>query len=180
MDPPEPVTVVLTRWVAPTNIAAFEAAYRELAACAAVQPGHITAELLRGADTGGARLYHMVYRFRDDASLRGWEASADRRRLVAGVERLAFGGGRRDMTGLEVLIDLPAGAAPARWRMACVTWAGIWPLVSLALWLVAPLLAPVPFLGRTAAITALVVLAMTYVVGPRISRLATPWLFRQS
>jgi antibiotic biosynthesis monooxygenase (ABM) superfamily enzyme len=179
MPPAEPITVVLTRRVARASAVAFEAAYRELAASAAAQPGHLAAELLRGADAGGVRLYHLIYRFRDGASLRAWETSPDRRLRVAQIERLALGGDRRDMTGLEVLIDLPAGAVPARWRMACVTWGGIWPLVSLALWLIAPALAALPFLVRTAAITALVVLTMTYVIGPRISRLAEPWLSRQ-
>jgi antibiotic biosynthesis monooxygenase (ABM) superfamily enzyme len=58
--------------------------------------------------------------------------------------------------------------------MAVITWLGIWPLVSLALWLVAPALGGLPFLLRTAFTTAIFVLAMTYVVMPRLARTMDP------
>ena len=60
--------------------------------------------------------------------------------------------------------------------MAFVTWLGIWPLVSLALWLLAPYLVALPFLIRTGALSALIVLTMTYVVMPQLAQLAAPWL----
>lgn len=60
--------------------------------------------------------------------------------------------------------------------MALLTWLGIWPLVSLVLWWLAPRLGTLPFLVRTALSTAIVVLAMTYLVMPRLARLAAPWL----
>jgi antibiotic biosynthesis monooxygenase (ABM) superfamily enzyme len=57
-----------------------------------------------------------------------------------------------------------------------VTWLGIWPLVSLALWLLAPYLSVLPFLLRTATLSALIVLIMTYVVMPQLTKLAEPLL----
>jgi antibiotic biosynthesis monooxygenase (ABM) superfamily enzyme len=60
--------------------------------------------------------------------------------------------------------------------MAFVTWLGIWPIVSVALWLVAPYLVVLPFVLRTGTLSALVVLTMTYVVMPQLAKLAEPWL----
>jgi antibiotic biosynthesis monooxygenase (ABM) superfamily enzyme len=62
-----------------------------------------------------------------------------------------------------------------RHRAALVTWLGIWPLVSVALWLVAPRLGTFPFLVRTALIAALVVAAMTYLVMPGFARFGRTW-----
>jgi antibiotic biosynthesis monooxygenase (ABM) superfamily enzyme len=60
--------------------------------------------------------------------------------------------------------------------MALLTWLGIWPLVTAALLWLAPRLSSMPLVARTAVITALLVLAMTYLVMPRLARLAAPWL----
>src|ERR1043165_2046472 len=80
---------------------------------------------------------------------------------------------RLELTGMEAWFDLPRGRPPpARWRMAVLTWLGIWPLVSLSLWLVAPHLARLPFLLQTALNSALLVLAMTYLMMPWLTRLA--------
>ena len=172
-----PVSVVVSRRVAPDQGAAFEAALRELLDLAASQPGHRAGEVLRGQSASDGRDYHIVYRFADDASLRAWEAVPARRALVERIDKLAGEAGRRRLTGLEAWFDLPPGQAPPpRHRMALLTWVGIWPLVSLALWAVAPRLGSLPFLARTAFITALTVLAMTYVVMPRLARFAAPWL----
>jgi hypothetical protein len=77
--------------------------------------------------------------------------------------------------------DHPGRAPGPRHRVALVTWLGIWPLVSVALGLVAPRLGMLPFLVRTALIAALVVAAMTYLVMPGFARVARIWptLLRQ-
>lgn len=69
----------------------------------------------------------------------------------------------------------PGHQPSRRQRVALQTWLGIWPLVSLALWLVAPRLGMFPFLVRTALITALVVAAMSYLVMPGFARIARTW-----
>jgi uncharacterized protein len=118
-----------------------------------------------------------VYRFTDEARLRAWEASPERRALVGHIDPLTVGGRHHELTGLEAWFDLPPGQLPPPLhRIAFVTWHGIWPLVSLALWLLAAHLLMFPFLFRTAALSALLVLAMTYVVMPQLTNLAAPRL----
>lgn len=60
--------------------------------------------------------------------------------------------------------------------MTVVTWLGIYPIVAFCLWFIAPLLASVPFLLRTAVITAIVVILMSYVVMPRLARWMGGWM----
>ncbi len=173
------VGVVVSCRVPPARAADFEDGLRELMRAAALQPGRIAADVLRGAAAPGGREYHVVYRFADEASLRAWEASPERQALIARIAPLFEEAGRRELTGMEAWFDLPRGRpAPPRWRMALLTWLGIWPLVSLSLWLVVPHLVGLPFLLQTAANSALLVLAMTYLVMPWLARVAEPWLLR--
>jgi antibiotic biosynthesis monooxygenase (ABM) superfamily enzyme len=171
------IGVVVTRRVPVANVETFETALFELMQIASGQPGQVAGDVLRGAIRGGEREYFVVYRFADEARLRDWDASPERRALVARIDALTTGGRRRELTGLEAWFDLPPGQPPPpRHRMAFLTWLGIWPLVSLALWLLAPYLVMLPFLLQTGTLSALLVLAMTYVVMPQLTKLAAPWL----
>jgi antibiotic biosynthesis monooxygenase (ABM) superfamily enzyme len=173
------IGVVLSRRVPVANVAAFEQALHELMKVAARQPGQIAADVLRGPSRAGEREYFIVYRFTDEARLRAWEGSAARRSLVARIDPLALGGRRHELTGLEAWFDIPVSKPPpSLHRMALLTWLGIWPLVSLALWLLTPYLMALPLLVRTAVLSGMLVLAMTYLVMPRLTSLATPWLYR--
>jgi antibiotic biosynthesis monooxygenase (ABM) superfamily enzyme len=172
------IGVVVSARVQAARAAEFEEGLADLMRAAAARPGRISADVLRGTVGPGGRDYHVVYRFADEASLRDWEASPERRALLARIEPLFEEAGRRELTGMEAWFDLPRGApAPARWRMAVLTWLGIWPLVSLSLWLFAPHLAGLPFLLQTALNSALLVLAMTYVVMPWLAHRAAPLLY---
>lgn len=173
-----PVAIVLTRSVRHEHARVFEAGLRELISAAATQPGHLHAEVLRGARVDGSQDYHIVYRFADQPSLRSWEATPERNTLAARLDALATDAGRHELTGMEAWFDLPAHLPPPRAKMALLTWLGIWPLVTAALLWLAPRLSTVPLVARTAIITALLVLAMTYLVMPRLARLAAPWLQR--
>jgi antibiotic biosynthesis monooxygenase (ABM) superfamily enzyme len=174
------IGVVVSARVQPARAAEFEEGLAELIRTAATQPGRISADVLRGTAGAGGRDYHVVYRFSDEAGLRAWEASSERQALLARLRPLFEEAGRRELTGMEAWFDLPRGAPPpARWRMALLTWVGIWPLVSLSLWLIAPHLAGLPFLLQTALNSALLVLAMTYLMMPWLARVAERWLLRR-
>jgi uncharacterized protein len=171
------IGVVATRRVPMANVEAFETALGELKQIASKQPGQIACDVLRGAVHRGEREYFVIYRFADEALLHAWDASPERRALVGRIDALTTGRRRHELTGLEAWFDLPPGQLPPpRHRMAFVTWLGIWPLVSLALWLLAPYLVMLPFTLRTGTLSALVVLAMTYVVMPQLTKLAEPLL----
>jgi uncharacterized protein len=173
----EAMAVVLSLHVPAANISAFDGILRELID-AARQKGRISGEVLRGPPGPLGRVYHVIYRFADEQSLRAWENSPERRALAARAEPLAALATREQLTGMEAWFDIPSGVpAPSRHRMAVLTWIGIWPLVSITLWLVAPLYADLPFLLRTAITSALLVCAMTYFAMPLLARRSERWLY---
>lgn len=171
------IGIVISRCVPPPHVGGFENGLRELIQIASRQPGHISVEVLRGAFRPEGRLYYIVYRFSTEDSLRAWEASPERQSLVSRLESLTVDAGRLELTGFEAWFDLPPGLPPpSRHRMAILTWIGIWPLVSIVLWFLAPHLSTLPFLLCTAVNTAVLVLAMTYLVMPWLARVADRWL----
>jgi len=173
----EAIGAVLSLHVPSANITAFDAVMRELIGAARLQ-GRISGEVLRGPPGPSGRLYHVIYRFADQQSLQSWETSPERLTLAARAAALAERGTLNQLAGMEAWFDVPSGLpAPSRHRMAVLTWIGIWPLVSIALWSLAPLNAHLPFLLRTALTSALLVCAMTYLVMPFLARKTARWLY---
>src|SRR3954468_23571495 len=80
---PEPVTVTVARVVRPHRRQAFERWAADALALAATYPGNLGGTLLKPGL--GSSEYHLVYRFKDDASLAAWEGSPERR---AALERM--------------------------------------------------------------------------------------------
>lgn len=74
----------------------------------------------------------------------------------------------------------PTQAPPPRWKVAVVTWLGIFPTVYLLFLLLSDVLAPWPLLPRIMVITVLVVTLMTWLVAPQLTRLLKPWLYPSS
>ena len=180
IQPENSVGVVVTRCLPLSHVEAFEAGLRELIRIVSRQPGHSSAEVLRGTSRREGRRYYIIYRFSGEVSLRAWEKSEERKLAVSGLEPLAIHAGRSELTGLEAWFDLLPDALPPRRRLlAVLTWIGIWPLVSVVLWFLTPHLAALPFLVRTAVNSAVLVLAMTYVVMPWFVRIADPWLLQR-
>ena len=175
---PAPVTRIARRRARPGHELEYEALLREMFATMRGSPGFLGADLLPPEEDGGD--YQVIVRFASEAALQQWDecdarAALHERMRAAAEDEPAY----RRLSGLEAWFApavVPASAHPPRARMAVVTWMGIFPTVSVVLGLVAPLLQPLPFLPRTAVLTALVVVAMTWGVMPRLTRLMRPWL----
>jgi antibiotic biosynthesis monooxygenase (ABM) superfamily enzyme len=67
---------------------------------------------------------------------------------------------------------------PPRWKVAMLTWLGVFPLVTAMVTLGKPLLDPLPLVARTFALTAVVVPVMVFVVTPALTRAFQFWLQR--
>lgn len=160
---------------------AYEALVRSMIEDARKLPGFVAGSLLPPATAGGE--YQVVLRFATEADLQGWDRSPLRADWHEKLRAVAEGDPAYQLlTGLEAWFapaEVPAAARPAKWRMTLLSWLGIFPTVSLLLWFVAPWLAPLPFLLRTAVITGLVAILMAYVVMPRLTR-AMAWFLLPS
>ena len=137
-------TVLIARRVAPASVAAFEAAMQGMLAAAEGFAGHLGGQLMRPEDSGTdgedradgdpaePLLYHVVFAFDSEAHLAAWQASPERAQQLHRV------------TGLDYWFATPHSTtrpAPPRWKVATVTWLGIFPTVLLLFLTVAPLLA---------------------------------------
>ena len=67
-------------------------------------------------------------------------------------------------------------AAPPRYKLALLTWAGAFAVITLILAVLGPLMAPWPLPLHTLLISGLMVGALTWVVIPLLTRLFRGWL----
>ena len=79
-----------------------------------------------------------------------------------------------DKTTLKRPIDNPD--SPPRYKMALLTWAGAFPLLTAVNVLLGPVLGALPLPGRTLLITGILIGLLTYVIMPRLTRLCATWL----
>lgn len=169
---------VVRRKAKPGCEEAYEALIRAMFADARQFSGYLAAQLIPPENAGGE--YQILQRFATEADLDRWNASPQRALWQERLRAVADGDPEyRLLTGLDAWFAptaILASSHPPKWRMTFVSWMGIFPTVSLLLWVIAPLLASWPFLLRTAVFTALVALAMSYLVMPRLSRWMSWWL----
>ena len=84
----------------------------------------------------------------------------------------------RPLHGLEAWFRMSSNPPP-RWKMAVITFVGVYALsISLTL-LIGPLIGRWPLLLRSAVSTVLVVAGLTWVIMPWLTRIARGWLSPQ-
>ncbi|TVT48159.1 MAG: antibiotic biosynthesis monooxygenase [Denitromonas halophila] len=173
-----PVVRVAHRRVRPQCAKAYEALVRGMFEDARQLPGFLGAELTPPIGDGDE--YRVALKFATDADLDRWNRSEARAQWHARLAPLADGDPEYHLlSGMEAWFvppPVPSAHPPSRARMTVVTWLGIFPTVSLLLYVLGPALAPLPYLLRTAILTAIVVPCMTYVVMPRLTRALRDWL----
>ena len=179
-DPP--VTVVITRRVKPRCKKAFEKFISGITAAAMTFDGHLGTNVFRPSNPSDNE-YRIIFKFDHVSNLKTWEESECRRHWLARAESLRLEPARiRIITGLETWFTLPSprvNSPPPRYKMAAITLLTLFPLIQLANITLAPLLAilPLPILLRSFIITGILVLIMTYVAMPRMTKLFSKWLY---
>jgi hypothetical protein len=175
-----PVTTTVTRRVKPGHEAAYEGFLAGISGAARAYPGYLGVEVFRPAP-GGTNEYRMVYRFDSAAHLRAWLDSAEHGAWLARAEPHVAGPIQSQvLTGLEGWFTLPTQPGvppPPAYKMALVTWATIFPLITLVVVATAPLVGGWPLVVRLAVTTGVTVPLMTWVVMPRVTRLLGRWLY---
>jgi uncharacterized protein len=179
-DAEGPVTTTVTRRVKPGHEAAYEAFLASISGAAAAFPGYLGEEVFRPAGGQGGE-YRIVYRFDSPDNLQAWLDSAERAAWLQQAEPHVAGLMRTQvLTGLEGWFTLPTQPGtppPPPYKMALVTWAAIFPLITGVVVATAPLLGRLPLVVRLAVTTGVTVPLMTWVVMPRVTRLLHRWLY---
>lgn len=141
-------------------------------------PGFLGSELL--PPMASSDEYQVIVKFSSQKDLDQWDVSTQREMWHARFRPLLAGEPEYHLlTGLEAwfsLPEIPAGKKPPRNKMALITWLGIWPTASFFLYFLSPYLESLPYLLRSAIVTGLVVITMTYLLMPRLTKLFKEWL----
>ncbi len=178
-EPPPVVRVAVGRAL-PHCETADEALLRGMFADMKTFPGFVSADVIPPPIPDGE--YQIVAKFAAVADLEHWDSSETHLDWLRRLATVAEGApAYRVITGLEAWFApevVPASVNPPRWRMTVASWLGIFPTASFFIYFAGPLLGWLPFLPRTAVITALIAVTMSYVVTPRLSRWLKPWLMR--
>jgi antibiotic biosynthesis monooxygenase (ABM) superfamily enzyme len=72
--------------------------------------------------------------------------------------------------------NLQRPAGPPRYKLALLTWAGAYMVITLLLALLGPAIASWPLVLRTLVLSVTMVVALTWLIMPRLTRLFGGWL----
>ena len=178
---PESVTAVIRHHVRAESVAAYERWLQRIVPIAERFPGHRGVHIIR--PTPGSTRYTVTLRFDSLPHAEDWFQSVARQTLLREVMPLLLDQEQRQtVTGLEFWFHPEPGQKPAkRYKQFLLTLSVIFPLT-----MVVPL--PIHWLAHQwpwfnnaflehLAVAAIVVGLMTYVLMPRITRLAARWLY---
>jgi uncharacterized protein len=184
LDPSDgPVTTTVTRRVKPGHEVFYEQFLEGIIAAATRFPGHLGVEVFRPASASEGE-YRIVYRFDTGEHLRAWLDSNEHAAWLKRAEPHVIGPMRSQfLTGLESWFTLPGrpgSPPPPPYKMALVTWVTIFPLITLVVLVLDPLLVRLDLVPRLAVTTAVTVPIMTWLVMPRVTRLLRGWLYPQA
>lgn len=176
----DPLTVVVSRRVKKGNQQEFEALSSKMTERASRFPGYLGTAMFRPASEDDPE-YRIVFKFHDRESLAAWEASNERAELLEQIESLLVQPSEREVTsGIVTWFTLPGQnpvTPPPKWKMTLVSWLALYPAVTLVFVMFGDWLAQIPLFVRTLLVTAVVMLLMSYVLMPRMTRWFAFWLF---
>jgi antibiotic biosynthesis monooxygenase (ABM) superfamily enzyme len=173
-----PVHVAITRNVKRGREEAFEDAIRTFFADSIKDEASLGAQLLKPLPGTKSRTYGILRSFANEKDRDAFYQSESFHKWEETVKPLVEEGySRRNLHGLEAFFTDPSTIeSPPRWKMAILTWLGVWPTVLLVSALAANLLADWPFWIANGVANLFVIAGLTWIVMPILTRLARPWL----
>ena len=170
-----PIHVAITRKVKPGSVAAFEESLREFFQDSLDRRGVLGVHIISPPRGSNTREYGILRTFRDDKERDAFYRSDLFERWQKHVAELTEGERTyRELHGLEAWFRNPD--SPARWKMALVTWLGVWPTSWIVGTLIAPHLDNFPSFLNAAIIGAVIVLGLTWIVMPLLVKVFHSWL----
>ena len=171
------VHIAIIRQVKPGMERAFEDAVREFARQSLSEPGTTGVHLIGPVSGSDAGEYGILRSFESEAACRAFYESDRFRRWEEHAAQFVLGGWtRRELHGLEAFFRQGGLAPPPRWKMAIVTWLGVFPSVLVWSSLLTSALGGLPSLAAAAVLNAFVVVTLTWAVMPLLTRLFARWL----
>ena len=167
----------ITRVAREGREAEFEEAIKRFVARSLEHNGTTGAHLLLPTAGSRPREYGILRSFHSERDMQDFYDSALFAEWQREVPHLVEGDPEyRDLHGLEAFFRAGGKHTPPRWKMAIVTWLGVFPIVLLWSQLLAPILISLPQVLVTACVTLAAVATLTWVVMPRLTQLFSTWL----
>ena len=171
------VHMAVTRKVKPGFEADFDVRLQEFAIASMHCEGMAGVHILRPPLESGSQEFGILRSFETEADAQGFYGSelfADWNQQIAGlVEGDPI---RRRLSGLEAFFRNERGPMPPRWKMALVTFLGVFPSVLIWSRLVPALMGELPSLLAAVIVNALVVATLTWLVMPVLTKAFHRWL----
>ena len=179
-SPDNPITVVRIHYVRQGCEPQFEAEVNKLLGPFTATPGNLGLFIFRPGKYHDG-VYRIVYKFASRRNLDLWHDSPTYHAWLETEKNLTIAPpATREITGLETWFTLPGQnifKPPTKARQAVVTWLAVLP-VSIFISLVTdPFLEGASFLVQKVVFVTLLVVILTWLVMPGMSRIAAPWLY---
>lgn len=171
------VHVAIIRQVKPGMERAFEEALREFARESLRAPGATGVHLIGPLPGSTSGEYGILRSFDSEVACQAFYESEMFRQWDEQATQFVVGGWtRRRLSGLDAFFLGVPGGPPHKWKMAVVTWLGVFPAVVLWSWAVRKSLSGLPSLVTTGLVSALVVATLAWVAMPLLTRVLASWL----
>ncbi len=170
-----PIHVAITRKVKPGNERAFEESLREFFQESLHHEGVLGVHLLSPPPGSNSREYGILRTFANEHERDEFYRSDLFGRWQKQVAKLTEGERTyRELHGLEAWFR--TAEAPARWKMAFLTWLGVWPTSLLVATFVGARLSNFPDFLSSAIVAVIIVVCLTWIVMPMLVKLFRFWL----
>ncbi len=173
------VTVVISQVVKSGCEKAYEDWLKDISSVARTYTGHLGITILR-PQPGVRSEYVIIFRFDSYENLKIWMTSPDREYwLIQGKPLLASDPQVQEISGMEAWFSVPGQVlkTPPRYKTALLTWGVVYVLLNLLNTYLRPFFVNISPLITSLIFSGIMVLLMTYVVMPRVSRLFSKWLY---
>jgi len=175
----QPVHVAVTRTVKPGCEVAFEMALHDFVQRSLALPGQMGVHIIRPARGSDSREYGIVRRFANRDALEVFRTSPEYLEWNQFALGLTEGSGHvEELCGLESWFTVPG--QPLRplpqWKMALITFVAVDVVTTLLFWTIGPMIQNWPFLIRNSAFNVLVVVCLTWLAMPLLTRTLHGWL----
>ena len=179
MNTPETITVSITRTAKAGCEADLERALHEFVQRSLAMPGQMGVHIMRPAPGGDSREYSIIRKFAGREALNAFRDSPEYQEWQQTVQEFTEGKERtEELTGLESWFTLPGATLRPlpKWKMAVATFAGVFPVVSILNLTLGPALQSWPFLLKNGVFNACVVVLLTWMVMPLITKVLHRWM----
>jgi antibiotic biosynthesis monooxygenase (ABM) superfamily enzyme len=180
MNQPNTVTVSTTRTAKPGCEADFERALHDFVQRSLSLQGQLGVHIMRPAPGSSSREYGIIRKFANRDALAEFRTSPEYLEWNQLALELTEGGARvEELCGLESWFTLPGEALRPlpKWKMALVTFLGVYPLTSILPRFFTGLLPGWHALLVNVIATGVIVAALTWLIMPLLTRLFAGWLF---